>query len=289
MKKILAVILFSLIASALTGCNDIKPVVGSSEPSSNIESSVKESSQVKEPSSEAEQSSKETVSKAESSEENVSETEDSKDENSEDEQSSKEDGSENEDASSEASADEEQSSEHEGENDESSDDEDSEDESSKEDESLFSFRLAIDYVEYKLPFDYDKLNEAGYYLEKTGTVEPNTHTRSLDWKDDDGHKISVQLWNPTDKAKDYDECKVGSIEIKLGEEMNVVLPGDFSFDFDVTPEAVKEQYGEPESEHIYDNYVTLRYKKDLSSTVEFFIYTDETMQKFSSVTVKNFV
>ena len=284
MKKILSVILFSLIASALTGCNDIQPVVRSSEPSSNIESSVTESSEVKEESSKTEQSSKENVSETESSKEEVSKTESSADANSEAEQSSKEAVSETE-----SSADGEQSSEPEESYDESSDKESSDEETSKEDDSLFSFKLSVNYVEYKVPFDYSELNAAGYYLDKSGTVEPDTHTRSLDLKDEYGHKISVQLWNPTDETKDYDECKVGSIEIKLGEEMNVILPGDFSFDFDITPETVKEHYGEPESEHIYDNYVTLRYKKDLSSTVEFFIYTDETMQKFSSVTVKNFV
>ena len=287
MKKILSVILFSLMASALTGCDSTPTVVSNVEPSSNIEasaeSSATESTESKQESSKTEQSSKENASKTESSKEENSEAESSQDESSEIEQSSEEV------SEAESSSDEEQSSDDESSNDESSETESSDEETSKEDDSLFSFKLWLNYVEYKVPFDYGELNQAGYYLEKSGTVEPDTHTRSLDWKDNNGHKISVQLWNPTDETKDYDECKVGSIEIKLGEEMNVVLPGDFSFDMDVTPDAIKEQYGEPESEHIYDNYVTLRYKKDLSSTVEFFIYTDETMQKFSSVTVKNFV
>ena len=173
-----------------------------------------------------------------------------------------------------------------------SDDENSEEESSEidimEESDIFSFRVKINDVVYQLPFEYAELEENGYYISRDGELEPENYSRSIEWKNEEGHIISTQLWNPSNKKKSYEECKIGSMEIKLGEDFEVVLPGNFAFDTEVTPAKIKEQYGEPESEHIYNDYVTLRYKVDLSKTVEFFIYTNENYIKFSSVTVKNF-
>lgn len=167
-------------------------------------------------------------------------------------------------------------------------DEESSDEEDIDNEPLLSFKLKIDDVIYQLPFDSIELRDSGYYLTKDGEVEPQTYSRSVEWKNDSGNTIITQLWNPSDKKKEYDDCEIGSVEIKLGEKLDVVMPGGFVFDLDVTPDAIKEQYGEPESEHVYNDYVTLRYKVDLSKSVEFFIYTTEEYAKFSSVTVKNF-
>ena len=143
-------------------------------------------------------------------------------------------------------------------------------------------------MEYQLPFAYEELQNNGYYLSKEGELEPSSYSRNVEWKNDSGNVIVTQLWNPSNKKKSFEECLIGSMEIKLGEKLNVVLPQDFVFDLEVTPEKIKEQYGEPESEHVYNDYVTLRYKVDLSKTVEFFIYTTEEYAKFSSVTIKNF-
>ena len=271
MKKRLTALLISLSVVCLAGCTDInKP---SSAPS---ESVVKVSSE--------EQTSIEEKSVEESSDDEKSVEEKSSGESSDnekpDEEKSSGESSDNE------KPDEEKSS-GESSDDEKSDEENSNEESS-EDESLFSFKLKIDDVEYQLPFAYEELQNNGYYLSKEGELEPSSYSRNVEWKNDSGNVIVTQLWNPSNKKKSFEECLIGSMEIKLGEKLNVVLPQDFVFDLEVTPEKIKEQYGEPESEHVYNDYVTLRYKVDLSKTVEFFIYTTEEYAKFSSVTIKNF-
>ncbi len=268
MKKILTAILLSLSAAYFMGCTNTQTTV----------SSVPESSVVV--SSEIQESSVDEKSDSESSTDEKSDSESSTDEKSDSESPA------DEKSDSESSADEKSDSE--SSNEENSDEESS-DEESIENEPLLSFKLKIDDVVYQLPFDSFKLRDSGYYLTKDGEVEPQTYSRSLEWKNDSGNTIITQLWNPSPKEKaEYYDCLVGSIEIKLGEKLDVVLPGGFVFDLDVTPDAIKEQYGEPESEHVYSDYVTLRYKVDLSKSVEFFIYTNEEYAKFSSVTVKNF-
>ena len=263
MKKILAAILLSLSALYITGCTDI----GISGNSSQASQPSVQSSQDTQPS------------KNESSQDERSDNKNSADENSDSEASDKKSSSDENSGKEVSEA-------------ESSDEEGVDEESSEidlmEEADIFNFRIKIDDTVYQLPFDYAELEDNGYYLNRDGELSPETYSRSMEWKNEDGKVISTQLWNPSNKPKDYEECKIGSIEIKLSEEMAVIMPGNFSFDLDVTPEKIKEQYGEPESEHIYNDYVTLRYKVDLSKTIEFFIYTNENYIKFSSVTVKNF-
>ena len=254
MKKILTAILLSLSAAYLMGCTNTQKT--NSSVSSVPESSVNVSSEVQE------------------SKEEKSDDEKSVDEESADEKS---DGESSDSESSDGES-----------SDEENSDEESSDEEDIENEPLLSFKLKIDDVLYQLPFDSIELRDNGYYLTREGEVEPQTYSRSVEWKNDAGNTIITQLWNPSDKKKEYDDCEIGSVEIKLGEKLDVVMPGGFVFDLDVTPDAIKEQYGEPESEHVYNDYVTLRYKVDLSKSVEFFIYTTEEYAKFSSVTVKNF-
>ena len=263
MKKILAVVLLSLSIAYLTGCTPVENNVSSAQPS-------QESLQISQD--------------AEKSDNEKSNNEKSNDEKSNDEKSN--DEKSNDEKSNDEKSDDEKS------NDEESDDENSEEESSEidimEESDIFSFRVKINDVVYQLPFEYAELEENGYYISRDGELEPENYSRSIEWKNEEGHIISTQLWNPSNKKKSYEECKIGSMEIKLGEEFEVVLPGNFAFDTEITPEKIKEQYGEPESEHVYNDYVTLRYKVDLSKTVEFFIYTNENYIKFSSVTIKNF-
>lgn len=252
MKKILAVILLSLSVIYTTGCKDIHISDNSS------------------------QTSNQTV-------QSSSDTQKSQDEKSADE------------SKNESSADKSESSADENEVESSADEisgENSEEESSEPDvmaeAELFDFMVKINDVVYTLPFEYSELEENGYYLGREGELSPETYSKSMEWKNEEGSVIKTQLWNPSNKPKDYSECKIGSVEIQAGENLEVIMPGGFAFDTETTPEKVKEQYGEPESEHVYNDYVTLRYKVELSQTIEFFIYTNENYTKFSSVTVKNF-
>ncbi len=287
MKKLLTVILLSLSAAAMAGCTDTnQPTAISQTPESGIESSVLQES--KEEKSKAEESEKEN-SKEEESENTDSKEGNSKEEKSEDTESKEEKSGEEESEDTESK--EEKSGEEESEDTDSkaedSEKENSDEESKKEDD-IFSFKIRLNDIDYQLPFDYDELAQLGYYFDRDGELEPKKYTLGVNPKNEEGDSIKAQLWNPTDKVQNYSDCKIGSVEIKLGDEIDVVLPGEFVFDESVTPEAVKEQYGEPESEHISEKYVTLRYKKDLLRTVEFFIYTDESMIDYTSVTVKNF-
>ncbi len=258
MKKILAVALLSLSIAYLTGCTSVVDNSNSSQPS-------QQSLQL----SQDDEKSNDQKSNNEKSNDEKSNDEKSDDEKSNDEKS----GDENS-------------------GDENSDSENSDEESSEidlmEEADILNFRIKINDVVYQLPFEYSELEENGYFITRDGELEPETYSRSIEWKNEEGHIISTQLWNSSNKKKSYEECKIGSMEIKLEEEFEVVLPGNFSFNMEITPEKIKEQYGEPESEHVYNDYVTLRYKVDLSKTVEFFIYTNENYIKFSSVTIKNF-
>ena len=267
MKKRFTVLLLSISLASLTGCINTQTSISSVPESSTAFSSEIQNSQ--------EETSVEEISPDEKSDEETS-TEISNEKSNE---TSDEKSDEKSDETSDEKSDEK--------SDETSDE--ISDEVSDEDESLFSFKIQINGTEYQLPFDSIELRNNGYYLTKDGEVEPNSYSRSVEWKNDNGNTIITQLWNPSGKKQDYNDCLIGSVEIKLGEKLYVVLPGDFVFDLDVTPEKIKEQYGEPESEHIYNDYVTIRYKIDLSKSVEFFIYTKEEYIKFSSVTVKNFV
>ena len=281
MKKVFTAILLSLSAAFLAGCTNTQKTNSSvsSVPESSVVSSEIQGSQEK---SDDEKSVSEKSADGKSADEK-STGEKSADEKSVDEKSDAESSEENSDEGSS----EEEKSDAESSEEENSDEESSEEESI-ENEPLLSFKLQIDDVIYQLPFDSVELRDNGYYLTKDGEVEPQTYSRSLEWKNDYGNTIITQLWNPSDKKKEYNDCEVGSVEIKLGEKLDVVMPGGFVFDLDVTPDMIKEQYGEPESEHIYNDYVTLRYKVDLSQSVEFFVYTNEEYAKFSSVTIKNF-
>ena len=203
MKKILTAILLSLSAAYFMGCTNTQTTV----------SSVPESSVVV--SSEIQESSVDEKSDSESSTDEKSDSESSTDEKSDSESSA------DEKSDSESSADEKSDSE--SSNEENSDEESS-DEESIENEPLLSFKLKIDDVVYQLPFDSFKLRDSGYYLTKDGEVEPQTYSRSLEWKNDSGNTIITQLWNPSPKEKaEYYDCLVGSIEIKLGEKLDVAL------------------------------------------------------------------
>ena len=263
MKKILAVALLSLSITYFTACTPVVNNVSSSQPS---------------------QQSLQLSQDDEKSNDQKSNNEKSNDEKSNDEKS------DDEKSGDENSGDEKSNNENSG--DENSDGENSDEESSEidlmEEADILNFRIKINDVVYQLPFEYSELEENGYFITRDGELEPETYSRSIEWKNEEGHIISTQLWNSSNKKKSYEECKIGSMEIKLEEEFEVVLPGNFSFNMEITPEKIKEQYGEPESEHVYNDYVTLRYKVDLSKTVEFFIYTNENYIKFSSVTIKNF-
>ena len=268
MKKILAAILLSLSAVYIAGCTDI----GVSGNSSQAPQPAVQSSQDLQPSEN--ENSKDDSSEGERSESTVS-ADGSSDSETSDKKTPESDISDGEVSDSEIS-----------------DEDNSEEESSEidlmEEKDIFNCRIKIDDTVYQLPFEYGELEDNGYYLNREGELSSETYSRSMDWKDEEGKVISAQLWNPSNKNKNYEECKIGSIEVKLSEDMEVIMPGNFSFDLDVTPEKIKEQYGEPESDHVYNDYVPLRYKTDPSKTIEFFIYTNENYIKFSSVTVKNF-
>ena len=298
MKKILAVALLSLSIAYLTGCTSVVDNSNSSQPSQQSlqlsQDDEKSDDEKSDDEKSGDEKSKDEKSNDEKSNDEKSNDEKSDDEKSDDEKSNDEksddENSDDENSDDEKSSDENSDSENSDE--EISDSENSDEESSEidpmEEKNIFNFRIKINDVIYQLPFDYAELEENGYFITRDGELEPENYSRSIEWKNEEGHVISTQLWNASNKKKSYEECKIGSMEIKLGEEFEVVLPGNFAFDTEITPEKIKEQYGEPESEHVYNDYVTLRYKVDLSKTVEFFIYTNENYIKFSSVTIKNF-
>lgn len=289
MKKLFVYILVSVLsASALAGCHpNVETSVSTPQSSAESAVSTEESSEPEEESqkSEDESDKSDESGKGESSEES--------EKTSEEESTDSSDNSENSEESEES----EESSEEESEesDEESSEEEESESESSEESSEeddkndIFSFGIQLNGIDFKIPCDYSEFTELGYTIDADDELEGGKYTLGVNPKNEEGEYIIAQLWNPTSSPKSYSECQIGSVEIKLGDGIRVVLPGDFEFDESVTPESVKEQYGEPESEHISEKYVTLRYKKDIYRTVEFFIYTDLSMSKYTSVTVKNFV
>ena len=119
-------------------------------------------------------------------------------------------------------------------------------------------------------------------------LNANTYTIGTYIKKDD-ESVSVQFWNPTDEKKKYSECLIGQVEFDASNAAEVVLPGGLVFDESITPEKIIEFYGEPDSMNEGDGYIHIQYKKDIYSSVSFFLHPDEKLKPYSTVTIQNLI
>lgn len=155
-------------------------------------------------------------------------------------------------------------------------------------EDLFTW-IKLEGKEYTIPCDYSEFKKDGWTLEDEDEKLNSNMYIIGEYISKGDSKLRVQLWNPTDSALKYSECQIGKIEIAVEDNVSVELPGGFVFDKDVTAEDVVEFYGEPTSDHEGDNYRVLYYEYDIYNEVEFFIYDDEDMMDYSSVSIQNLV
>lgn len=155
---------------------------------------------------------------------------------------------------------------------------------------LFSFTIKFDGNEYTIPCDYSEFADNGWKLRdgEDETLKSKTYTLTAYLKKGDTSTL-VQLWNPTDSAKKFSECKVGMIKLAVENGESYELPGGFVFDSSVTVDDIKKMYGEPDSSNKGDDYETLRYKEAVYQDVEFVIYSDEKMTKNNYVEFQNFI
>lgn len=156
-------------------------------------------------------------------------------------------------------------------------------------DDILSWQININGVDFKVPFNSSEIGKLGYEYKTEGSVEAKKYSIGVYPQDKDGNNLSSQLWNPTDSPQPYANCLIGEIKIGLGDEkLKAILPGGFKFDDSVTADSIKKQYGKPDSEVKGKNYVMLKYSKSAFRYVEFFLYTDKKMRKYSSVAIENF-
>ena len=157
---------------------------------------------------------------------------------------------------------------------------------------LFTWKIKLDGVEYTVPFDFSELAAQGYTIDPKYDQDLNSNTYMIMGPSPkkDGVSLSVLFWNPSATTKKLNECKIGEIEIHADGKHELILPGDFKFDETVTVQDILDKYGDGGEVRESDEYTTITYEEDIYNKVEFFMYTkDESMIKYNSVTVKNFV
>lgn len=151
---------------------------------------------------------------------------------------------------------------------------------------LLTYEIAINGKALTIPFDFSELKEFGYTIKEDDELEANSFTIGVYPENADGKSISVQLWNPTDVAKKYSECKVAELIYRPSEDYSLTLPGGLPFDGRATVEDIKAKYGEPKNIREGTGYTVLEYGVSFTH-VEFMIYDDPQMKKNDSVTLQN--
>lgn len=153
---------------------------------------------------------------------------------------------------------------------------------------LMTWSINLNGVDFKLPCDASELKKIGFEYTESGSLESKKYSIGVYPKNSEGKSLSSQLWNPTDQTLSYQDCKVGEIKIGLGEELKAVLPEGLKFDEIITSKKIKKLYGEPDNYIKGKNYEVLKYEEGINQFIEFFLYTEERMQKYSSVAIQNF-
>lgn len=151
---------------------------------------------------------------------------------------------------------------------------------------VLTYEIAINGKPLTIPFDFSELNEFGYTIKEDDELKAQSYTIGVYPENADGKSISVQLWNPTDKAKKYSECKVGQLTYSPYEDYSLTLPGGLPFDGRATIKDIKAKYGEPKNTREGNGYTVLEYGVSFTH-VEFLIYDDPAMKKYDSVKLQN--
>lgn len=153
---------------------------------------------------------------------------------------------------------------------------------------LMTWKVKINGHSLTVPFEVSKLKKLGFEYKKSGTIEPGKYSIGVYPENDKGRILTSQLWNPTDSPLEYKDCKVGQIKIGLGEGFKVELPEGIKFNKKCTVDLLKKTYGEPDNFIKGKNYYVLKYHVGVYQFIEFFLYKEERMQKYSSLTIENF-
>lgn len=153
---------------------------------------------------------------------------------------------------------------------------------------ILSGIIKLDGKEYTVPCAYSDFAANGWTSKNADeTLEARTYTL-VEYLKNDSKELTVQFVNSTDSSLKYSECEIGQVEAGLDSGAEIELPGGFVFDSSVTVDDIKAMYGEPSDTTEGDDYEVLRYEDDDYKRVEFFIYTDEEMIQYNSVTYKMF-
>lgn len=152
--------------------------------------------------------------------------------------------------------------------------------------NVLTYEIAINGKPLTIPFDFSELKEFGYTIKKDDELKAQSYTIGVYPENANGKSILVQLWNPTDEAKKYSECKVGELVHSPYEDYSLTLPGGLPFDGRATIKDIKAKYGEPKHTREGTGYTVLEYGVGFTH-VEFLIHDDPAMKKNDKVTLQN--
>lgn len=163
--------------------------------------------------------------------------------------------------------------------------------SSKTD-ALFSWKIKLDGQDYTLPCDFSDFKDNGWDFESDKSEETlgaNYYTIAHLKKGD--MSLDIDLWNPTESKLAYADCKVGSISVSFDDNVSLELSDGFVFDDKVTSEDIIERYGNPKDSGGMlideEDYVALNYEYEPWKSVEFMIYKEDNMKKYSDIEIQN--
>lgn len=154
-------------------------------------------------------------------------------------------------------------------------------------DELMTYRFEINGTALTIPFDYSEITALGYELTEDDELAPNTYTIGTYVKNADGDSLHVQFWNGSTEPKQYSECQICQVEIKLDEHLDVKLPGDLKFDENLTPEQVIAAYGEADFDLDQESYRSLTYDDGGFKQVDFMFYKEDNMKGYSTLTINH--
>lgn len=114
---------------------------------------------------------------------------------------------------------------------------------------LYSYKIKLDGVIYKIPYDFHYFEDRGWIMEEnpnlslSDKLENNSYTADVSLKKGDS-QILADFVNYTDSPEKYEDCKIGAVTLKPG-DVSFVLPG--GVDNDSSYEEIKKLLGEPVS------------------------------------------
>lgn len=155
------------------------------------------------------------------------------------------------------------------------------------DSPIFSYQIEINGKSLTVPFAYSELAELGYTLDpdKDEELNANTYTIGTYVHKTEDESLSVQFYNGSDEPKKLSECEICQIEVELDDGLDVTLPGGLKFDESLTPEMIIEAYGEPYFDNDTDDYHALDYSEGGFKDVQFMLYKEDNMKKYSNVKI----